>query len=217
MTAHTKTFGLALLISFFGSLPIGTLNATVTSLFINRGTPHAAAFALAAVAVEIVTVCIAIAAVQGIEKLNRFVRVFQAVAVLVLLAFAYISLTAAFQKETLAAALPMANTNPWLAGLLLSAINPLHIPFWMGWATILKTRGIFRPTSVAYTAFAAAAGLGTLLAFGIYAWGGTLLLQILDGRQHILNGIIGITMLITAIIQLYRIHTAARPAPIKHN
>lgn len=212
MTSAYKPSGLALLISFLGSLPVGSLNVTVTNLFISAGMPHACWFALGAAGVEVVTICVAIAAVEGLGRLQRFVRLFQVVSLLVLLALAWLSISAAIQQEAVAA-VPLAGQHPFLAGVLLSALNPLHIPFWMGSAALLKTRGLFTPTRLAAICFATAAGVGTLLAFVAYAWGGALLLNFLDGRQYILNGIIGGTLLITAVIHLYKILATASAKP----
>ena len=76
MKASTKLFFSALLISFLGTLPLGTLNVSITNLAINRGYTAATLFAMGAILVEVAIVRIAVVAVGKLEKLQRYFKLF---------------------------------------------------------------------------------------------------------------------------------------------
>ena len=128
MTGYLKLYGWVLLISFAGSLPIGTLNSNIANLAISMGFSEAVLFGVAAILVEVILVRIAVVAVKRLEKLRHLFRLFSIVACIVLLLFACISLEAAFHMRTPEMVFPFTKKDPFLSGLLLSSLNPLHLP-----------------------------------------------------------------------------------------
>jgi hypothetical protein len=66
---------------------------------------------------------------------------------------------------------------PLLAGLVLSCLNPLHLPFWLGWTVVLRRKKILVGARIEYDLFAVAIGAGTGLAFLVYGTTGQLILQ----------------------------------------
>ncbi len=159
---------------------------------------------MAAISVEMTLVRVALAAIKRLEALKRLFRVFSILTCLILLALAFSSLLAAYQMQMFRASIPFSTLNPILSGFLLSLINPLHLPFWMGWTAILKSKKVLddRPTS--YNTFIIAIGSGTSLAFFIYGTVGRFLINLLGSREELLNWIVGIALLITALTQLYK-------------
>ena len=130
--------------------------------------------------------------------------VFSILTSLILLALAFSSLLAACQMQMFRASLPFSTLNPVLSGLLLSLINPLHLPFWMGWTAVLKSKKVLDDRRRSYRTFILAIGTGTSLAFCIYGTAGRFLIHLLGSRQVLLNWIVGIALLITALAQLYK-------------
>ena len=153
---------------------------------------------------EMTLVRVALLAIKRLEALKRLLRVFGILTCLILLALAFSSLLAAYQMQMFRASLPFAALNPILSGLLLSLINPLHLPFWMGWTAVLKSKKLLDDRRRSYTTFIAAIGIGTSLAFCIYGTAGRFLIHLLGSRQVLLNWIVGIALLITALVQLYK-------------
>ena len=205
MKKWTKLFFWSLSISVGGSLPIGTLNLSVANYAFRHDLAGAVGFSIAAVAVEMILVRVALIVVRRLEKLTHLFRLFSLLACGILLVFAFSSLLAAWQMQTFQASIPLSTLNPVLSGLLLSLINPLHLPFWMGWTAVLKSKKVLDDRPRAYNTFMIAIGAGTSLAFCIYGTAGGLLIQLLGSRQVLLNWIVGIALLITALAQLRRI------------
>lgn len=204
MHKYGKIFLWAFGISFLGSLPLGTLNVTVTNLVVNEGVDDAVKFATAAVCIEMIMVRIAVVTINKLEKHQKLFRLFSCITCLILLVLAITSLSAAIKKENFEAALPLTKKDPVLSGLLLSILNPLHLPFWIGWTAVLKARKILPSEPGAYNVYIAGIGTGTLSAFVIYALAGSLLINMLKDQQYLLNWFVGITLLVTALIILYK-------------
>ena len=88
---------------------------------------------------------------------------------------------------------------------MLSAINPLQIPFWFFWGTYFISNGTVKATTSDFNAFTAGAGLGTLGGQVIYIHGGRWLIKKLHASHKILNIIMGAVFIISATIQVYKI------------
>jgi hypothetical protein len=202
MKAIVKLFGSAFLVSFLGTLPLGTLNLSVANYAFVHNWSGAEGFSIAAISVEMLVVRVALLAIRRLERLAHFFKVFNILTCGVLLFLASNSLLAAWQMEAFRATVPFPSVNPWTSGFLLSLTNPLHLPFWMGWTAILRSRNILGDEPCHYNTFITAIGLGTAAAFSIYALAGGYLIRLPGSSQVLLNWIVGIALLVTAIAQI---------------
>ena len=192
-------------ISFLGTLPLGTLNLSVANYAFLRNLSGAVGFSVAAIAVEMLLVWVALMVIRRLERLGLFLKIFNLLSTGVLLFLAFSSLLAALQMDAFRATLPLPFLHPLLAGTILSLTNPLHLPFWMGWTTVLRSKKILNDEAGSYPVFIGAIGLGTAMAFCLYGTVGTYLIRLLGSRQVLLNWVVGIALLVTALVQLYKI------------
>lgn len=202
MWQYKRIFFWALMISFSGSLPIGTLNVSVVNLVIHQGLSAAMQFASAAIFAEMLVVRVALAAVK---KLDHFSRYFHIVSILVIFLIAFTSLKAAIQMQPTVTVLPFTGQWPFAAGFLISIINPLHLPFWMGWTVALRSNSVLHDSTAAYNIYVIAIGAGTALAFLLYGLAGNLLIEVLKTQQYLLNWLIAVALLFTGMLQLYKL------------
>jgi threonine/homoserine/homoserine lactone efflux protein len=86
----------------------------------------------------------------------------------------------------------------------MSAVNPLQIPFWFGWSTILANRKLLLPKEKLYIVYIVGIGTGTMIGYGIFIFGGRLVVERMNTRQDIINMVIGVVFLVTAMIQWFR-------------
>ena len=200
-----KVFLTGLLISFLGSLPLGTMNVAAIHIAVQDGLYAAMLFSTGAVLIEITYVRIALVAMGWIAVQHKLFKLFEWLTVLLLLALAAGSFIAAVRMSGIGKALPVHTNHPFLLGILLSATNPLHISFWFGWSTILLNKHILLPRNADYNIYVAGIGIGSLMGFCVFIFGGNYLVNQLKANQDILNWIIGGILLITAFIQLYKI------------
>jgi threonine/homoserine/homoserine lactone efflux protein len=194
--------GYAFLISFTGSLPVGTLNVSVTDLVIDRHVGAAILFGMGAMLVEVGMVRIALVVVQQLERMSRLLRWFRALACVVILLFAFLSLEAAWHCRKAGVVIPFTGNAPFVSGVVLSLLNPLHLPFWMGWTAVLKAKGLLTDTRREYNVYVLAIGMGTGIAFLVYGIAGHLLILFLRTNQNLFNWLTGIALLVAGLIQL---------------
>lgn len=195
-------------ISFLGTLPIGTLNITVANYAIQQQYYQAFKFGIAAVGVEVIIVKLITLALLKLSSFQPFIKFFKAISIIILLGFAFISLHAAWQQNKFTVTVGILDKKPFLYGIILSLINPLHIPFWMGWTTILQTKKILQPSTIAYNIYVAAIGIGTLFAFLLYSIISSQLVVFLNNYQFVLNWIVGLSLLSIAVWQSIKLFSS---------
>jgi MFS family permease len=100
----------------------------------------------------------------------------------------------------------LSSTLPrFVLGVVMCAINPVQIPFWFGWSTVLFTKKVLLPRNDHYNLYIAGIGIGTLIGNFVFIFGGLLIASKINNNQHVINWIIGGIFAITAIIQLWLI------------
>lgn len=208
LSKQLKLFWVAFSISFVGALPIGTLNTNVANFALSGNFAGAAWFGVAAILVEVVIVRIALVVVDQLMRLKKLFKILSIAFCVAILALAYKTLQAAFHMRNFQDVLPFVGMNPFYSGLLLSLLNPLHLPFWMGWTTVLKSRNVLSSETRAYNIFIIAIGTGTLLSFIIYGVAGNYLMNVLKAQHNLINWILGLTLLFTGLVQAYKLIAA---------
>lgn len=204
MKKFLKIFSVGLLISFLGSLPLGTLNIAAMQISISDGVLPAFYFSLGSLLVEIIYVRISLVAMDWVRKQKVLFKMLEWITVAIILALAFFSFYAALDSQTEKNILLSSTLHRFWLGVTMSALNPVQIPFWFGWSAVLFSKKILLPQSNHYNIYIIGIGLGTLIGNAVFIFGGRLVVEKLNSNQSFLNGIIGSIFLITAIIQLWR-------------
>lgn len=199
-----RLFVTGLFISFLGALPMGTLNMSAMQIAITDGYYPAILFALGALLVEMIYVRMTLVAMGWFRAHKKLLVVMEWLTLIIILVLAISSFYTAMHP-TLKANPILSNTihRFWL-GAGLSAINPLQIPFWFGWSTVLTGKGILVRHGYNYVYYILGIGIGTFIGFTVFIFGGKLLVDRLDAQQNIIQWILGGIFLITGIIQAVR-------------
>ncbi len=186
-----------LLISFLGALPLGTLNITAFDIAASQSVKSALLFALAAIAVELVYVRLTIWGGQKISFGDRVVNyvIPLAIAFLIYLAISsFMISTSNITSESPHFFIPKV-TSPIALGLLLSALNPLQIPFWMTWSKILENKGLLKSNLGSYGSYMTGIGIGTLIGLLVFIFAGKSVMANYSDYAQISNLILGIVYL----------------------
>ena len=215
MQQFFRVFFWGMLVSFLGSLPLGTMNVTVTQISVQTGVPDGFAFAWGSMVIEVIIVRIALLTMKWITGQHKLFRFLEYITISVILFLSIASFVAAYKMSGFASPLPIRSLDPFWWGAFLSLTNPLHIPFWIGWSTVLMNKNILRHDPVEYNWYVAGIGLGTLLGFAIFIYGGNFLVTMIQQHESPLNCVIGGVLLITAIIQIKKM--IAIPSTIRYN
>lgn len=191
-------------ISFLGSLPLGTLNIAAMQIAITDGIQPAILFSLGSLTAEVIYVRVSLMAMDWVRKQEKLFRILEWVTLLIVIALAVSSFYAAIHPKVQKNVILSSTLHRYFLGLIMSALNPVQIPFWFGWSTVLYTKKILLPKASHYNIYIAGIGLGTLLGNGVFIFGGKLIANKLDRNQHVLNWVIGGIFALTALIQIWK-------------
>ncbi len=194
------------IISFLGSLPLGTLNIAAMQIGITDGISPALWFSAGSLTAEIIYVRLSLVAMDWVRKQEKLLKALEWITVIIVLALAASSFWAASHPSGEGENVLLSNTmHRGLLGFTMSLINPVQIPFWFGWSTVLFSKQILKPGVWNYNTYIIGIGIGTFTGNCIFIFGGRLLVDRLNASQNLLNWIIGSVFLFTALFQLYRI------------
>ncbi|HNG62965.1 MAG TPA: LysE family transporter [Ferruginibacter sp.] len=197
-----RIFLWGLLISFLGSLPLGTLNIAAMQIGIQESVTHALYFSLGSLLVEMIYVRISLVGVDWVRKQEKLMKAMEWFTLIIILALAAGSFMAALKDGAETKNVFLENTmHRFLLGMFMSAINPVQIPFWFGWSTVLFSKRILEPVKSQYNLYIVGIGLGTLAGNCVFIFGGKWLVERITGSQEYLNWVIGGIFAITAIVQ----------------
>lgn len=205
MSRLIKIFFWGLIISALGTLPLGTLNIAAMQISISEGTMNAIYFSLGVMLVEILYVRLSLVGMNWVRNQKRLLKWMEWAALLIVVGLAIGSFYAASRLHHEKNILFKNNMHRFALGILMSAINPVQIPFWFGWSTVLFSKKVLLPQNDHYNMYIVGIGLGTLCGLFIFVFGGHFLVDKLNANQRLLNYIIGGIFLLTAIIQLIKI------------
>jgi len=200
-----KVFFWGMLVSFLGSLPLGTLNVAAMQISVQENISNAIYFSLGSLLTEMVYVRVSLVGINWIRKQKVLFKWMEWITLGIVLALATGSFIAATHEHHAKNVILNNDMHRFFLGLLLSSISPMQIPFWFGWSTVLFSKKILQPKNSFYNLYIIGIGLGTLMGNFVFIFGGKYIVEKLNANQNILNWVIGGIFALTAIIQLARI------------
>ena len=200
-----KIFLWGLMISFLGSLPLGTLNIAAMQIGIQESIKNAMYFSSGSLLVEMIYVRISLVGIDWVRKQDKLMKAMEWLTLAIIIALAAGSFIAAAKGGGDAKnVLLQNNMHRFLLGMFMCAINPVQIPFWFGWSTVLFTKKILQPRQDHYNIYIIGIGTGTLLGNAVFIFGGKWMVGRIANSQQYLNWVIGGIFAITAVIQLIK-------------
>ncbi|MEO6548527.1 MAG: LysE family transporter [Ferruginibacter sp.] len=201
-----RIFSWGLLISFLGSLPLGTLNIAAMQIGIQESIKDAIWFSLGSLFVEMVYVRVSLVGIDWVRKQQKLMKAMEWITLAIIVALAIGSFIAASKGGGESKNVLLHNNmHRFLLGMFMCAINPVQIPFWFGWSTVLFTKKILEPRQSYYNCYILGIGIGTLLGNCVFIFGGKWAVQRIANSQQYLNWVIGGIFTVTALIQFIRI------------
>ncbi|MDQ6842748.1 MAG: LysE family transporter [Bacteroidota bacterium] len=194
-----------MIISFLGTLVPSPLNITAMQISVHETISIAMYFSLGTIFIELIYVRLCLIGVNWLGKQKKLFRWFEWITFALILALSIGSFIAASKTHASQNVILDNNINRFLLGMFMSAITPMHIPFWIGWSTILFTKKILKADNSIYYIYIIGIGIGTFSANCFFIFGGKYIVQLLNTNQRIFNLVIGGIFAITAIIQLVKI------------
>lgn len=201
-----QVFYWGLLISFLGTLPMGTLNIMAMQISVQESIMQAFYFSMGCILIEIFYVRLSLVGISWIRKQAKIMKVMEWITLGILIALAIGSFLAATKSGSGSkSAFLENNMHRFILGMLMSAINPVQIPFWFGWSTVLFSKNILETNNSQYNLYIIGIGFGTLVGHSLFIFGGDLVVTKITNSDQYINWVIGGIFSITAIIQFIRI------------
>lgn len=191
-------------ISLTGSLPPGLLNIIAVQLSGEKGTISGFSYAAGATVAEMMVVWFALTCINWFNNKKNFFAVLEWMTAFILVLFASACSIAAYLVEDLGKIIPRFMFSAFMTGLLFSLLNPVHIPFWLGWSNFLSGRGTLQRKKKSYLLYITGIGLGTLGGFTIYITGGPYMLKLIQHNSAVINLVFGSILTIAAFLQIRR-------------
>ena len=193
------------LVSFLGQLPLGNMSFTATQVGLQEGIQKAWHFAIGVALIEMVYLRLALTGMDWVVQHRHIYLGLGWMTVVLFLILGIMAIVTAQKQQTESKALLLNNQlNRFVLGLSMSALNPVQIPFWVLWTSLLIQTQRLAVTGLAFNLFTIGAGLGTIVGLAVYIHGGKWLVQKIKASNRSLNLAMGIVFLITALLQLYR-------------
>ena len=218
-----RVFFWGMLVSFLGSLPLGTLNVAAMQISVQESIQDAIYFSLGSLLTEMIYVRISLVGINWVRKQRALFKWLEWITLGIVVALAVGSFIAATKEHHAKNVFLNNNMHRFLLGLSMSAVSPMQIPFWFGWSTVLFTKKILLPKNSFYNLYIVGIGLGTLMGNCVFIFGGKYIVQKLNTNQNILNWVIGGIFALTALIQIWRIfrkkdavHKLEHPEEVAH-
>jgi threonine/homoserine/homoserine lactone efflux protein len=138
MLPYLQVFLAGTIFSFIGSIPPGTLNITVLQLGLEKKKNIALRFALAVAIVEYPYAWIAVAFEGWLTSSPVIIENFQLITAVLMTAFGIFTIWGASKPSNLSVKF---NESGFRRGIILSLLNPMAIPYWMGATAYFKAQG----------------------------------------------------------------------------
>lgn len=193
-------FILGFTFSFIGSIPPGTLNLSVIQLSLDGHKSAALRFALAAALFEFPYAYLAVTFAEVITSAPWVIENFRLLAAVVMLTLGLINIITYFKP----ARADSSKKSGFRRGVILSILNPLAIPFWIGVTTYLRhQQWLHLNSSFDNLIYVSAISLGTFSLLGILAFLGVRLSRLFKENQ-LVKIIPGLVFLLLGVYALFQ-------------
>ena len=190
-------------VSFLGSLPPGTTNVLEVQLAALRGYEVATWFAAGCMISEVLCVSLCLLIMDRITQSPKLMRSLEWASLLVLIWIIVSSF--ATMKGVASAQLQFTRVSPFLFGLILMAMNPVQVPFWAGWTTLLMQRGLLKGDRLEHVNYVFGTAVGSILASLLFILGGQAITHWMAGKEKTIQWIFIAIFIVIAAIQLVKI------------
>jgi len=200
-----RIFTTGLMISFLGTLPLGTLNIGAMQISVTDGVSPALYFVTGALLVEMIYVRMSLVAMNWVMSHKKLFRLLEWLSIAIVLALAISSFVAAADPVVKKNVILSSGIHRFWLGMIMSALNPIQIPFWFGWSTVLFSKNVLQHNNSHYNLYITGIGTGTFIGNLIFILGGRFIVDVLNTNQKILHWVIGSIFLVTAVILLIKL------------
>ena len=195
-------FAVGYLMAFIGLMSPGLLTLTTLNTAIDRGTKETVKFAIGAALPIVIQAHLALLGAQYIKKHPEILDNFSKIAVIVFFSLSILFFKQYKQRSLVIQPPKFHIKNSFLYGLFVSTINPLAIPFYFTYSTLLEMQGWLTIDEPYISFFVLGAVLGVISILSLYGKHAPVLLSRLQFVVKHFKLILAISMFALSIISL---------------
>lgn len=188
---------LAVLVAFMGFSPPGMLNMTALKLSLEHSRSFAMSFVLGASTIIFFQALIAVTFAKFLGNNPQVIYYLKYGAIVVFIALAFFFFKQA--KRTTPMQFKTGGNQGYLAGVTMSLMNMLAIPFFLGYSTLLEAKGLLNLIPPFNLVFSFGAFIGSIALFGIYVWFAAFIQQRVQFIARNINYILSLLFIILAV------------------
>lgn len=192
-------------ISFVGALPPGTMTITATFISAKQGLTAGLTYGLGSVIAEALVITLLLRTIKYISRWNNIYFLLQVFATIFLVAITIGCFYLAYSDSKINFIDNSYQLQPFSSGFIISILNPLHIPFWLGWSAVLMKKNVLQPGLANYSSYIIGIAAGSMLNFMLYVSGGKYILNNFARHQQLIVLITGIILLVTTFMHIRKL------------
>jgi threonine/homoserine/homoserine lactone efflux protein len=202
MASYFIHFVIGFLMAFIGLLSPGLLTMTTLSVAVNRGKRKALLFAVGVVFPIIIQAHLALLGAEYLKNHPEIIKSFSKIAVFVFFVMAFIFYRQYKQRNALSQR-KYNIRNSFLYGVFISTINPLAIPFYFTYSTLLEMQDILVLQQPMVSIFVGGAVLGAFTILYIYGRNAVALFNKIQFLAKNFKLLMAVGMFILGLASLY--------------
>ena len=198
-------FAIGFLMAFIGLMSPGMLTMSTLNASIDRGSKSATKFATGAVLPIIIQAHLALLGANYIKEHPQIITDFSKIAVFVFFILAFIFFKQYRQPKIVIKTPRLSINSSFWYGFFISLINPLAIPFYFTYSTLLELKGWLTIKQPYITAFVIGAVLGAFTIMYIYGKNASKLMSKLQFISKNFKLILALMMLVLGLVSLMHV------------
>ena len=198
-------FFMGWLVSFVGQIALGSMSLTSTQIAIEEGVKPAMSFTWGVTVIEMLYLRISL---YGMDVIYKNPTVVLAIGWITAAFFLFICIMSirsviTYHEEKKSKLLDH-NINRYLFGMMLSAMNPGQVPFWLLWSNLMLDWKILHSSTLQYNIFTIGAGVGTVTGLMVYIFAGNYIISKFDLSNKTLNKIMAVVFCLAGLAQIWK-------------
>jgi threonine/homoserine/homoserine lactone efflux protein len=198
-------FAVGFLMAFIGLMSPGMLTMSTLNAAIDRGTKSAAKFALGAALPIFIQAHLALLGAGYIKEHPQILTNFSKIAVFVFFVLAIVFFKQYRQRKLVIHTPRFSINNSFWYGVFISTINPMAIPFYFTYSTLLELQGWLTIKEPFITAFVLGAVLGAYTILNIYGKNAPKLMSKLQFVSKNFKLILALIMFVLGLVALMHV------------
>jgi threonine/homoserine/homoserine lactone efflux protein len=131
---NLKNIFVGFLVSFVGSVPLGYLNIVGYEIFTRFGIREAILYLLGVICIEFFVIFFTLLFANQLMNNRKLIKFIEGFSVLFMFFLAYVFFESSSNDSSQESVLDKyIDYSPYIVGLILSCLNFIQIPFWIGW------------------------------------------------------------------------------------